>query len=204
MNVELVIALAGAVGAVAKLAHARWVRTQGLAAALQAEHDIHEVLRALRIRLGAVRATVLEAHNGGSIPRVGARLASSARWEDHDTAVRSLCDSWQDVRLDASAVNILLGIVLHGERVTLKGDLRPGIVRDLFEADDVAASVSIAIDLKPAWWRTLIPGSTTHWTWLCVDWQAGHLPTSVTRAKVEARDAAAKIRAILHGKRVES
>ena len=126
--------------------------------AIQAVHAIYQVLVTLLAETDARRVMLLRAENSGQIPRAGQPLYVTVAYEVHQRGLRRIAPEWQRRAVDQSYVSTLVELAAQGEADLAVAQMPTGILRTLYEADDIHTSwVRSLISTPTAWFYLAIP-----------------------------------------------
>lgn len=143
--IAIVALLVSTTGLKSILDFVRWLlerqrHPSDMQAVLRASSRINAEISRVREVTGADQVLVLRAHNGGKIPRVGARLKSSVTHESWGPNRDSIMDTWQSQPLDASYVDMLVEVAEHGHITNVTEDMPPSVLRDAYQAMRIVRS----------------------------------------------------------------
>lgn len=109
---------------------------------------IYDELNTLASRTGCMRALILASSNGGGIPDAGSPLTVSILYEVvRGEGLMPIRADWQKIPTDEAYVSMLREIIMNGSYSGDVKDLRPGMLKDLYESEGVK-SFHIAPILK--------------------------------------------------------
>ncbi len=127
-------------------------------AAIQAVHAIYQELLTLLAETDAKRVVLLRAENSGQIPRAGQPLYVTVAYEVHERGMRRVSSEWQRRPVDQPYVATLVDLAARGHVELRVQQLPKGILRTVYEADDIARSWLYSLVSTPtAWFYLSIP-----------------------------------------------
>lgn len=120
--------------------HVRRRREHSFSQVLPKIHQVYTILNSIKREVRAHRVMILASENGGGLPRIGCQLYTSVIYETFDAPLRPLRNKWQRQRLDEQYIKLLSDIVTNGESTFIADMAQGGILKDLHEAQNIAAS----------------------------------------------------------------
>ncbi len=145
-NAEVVIAVVGGVIAAivaglnlfTRLKRRRQRKVKdGLIDAGNAAHEVYAALLKLMNMLAVDRVMLIEAHNGGGIPRPGSPLKISVRYEVNNASLPPIRDGVQDHPVDRAYIQMILELTGAHFMWLRSEDMPAGWLRDLYTAQNV-------------------------------------------------------------------
>jgi len=160
----------------------RWWSAGFVVRSLKMQAEIQRTLDQFVKATGAVRATVLDAHES---PRVGEQLVTTAKWESVEPGFFSLCTSWRDVPLQRDTRAVLLAVLSKGELEIRRENMGPGQLRDEYGAQGIVHGWSVSIITRPSLVGSFFRGpKSAQFLWICADWDATVEVTDEHRAEL--------------------
>ena len=124
-------------------------------AAIQAVHAIYQELVTLLAETDAKQVVLLRAENSGQIPRAGQPLYVTVAYEVHERGVRRIASEWQRRPVDQPYVATLVDLAARGHVELHIHQLPRGILRTVYEADDIERSWLFSLVSTPTAWFCL-------------------------------------------------
>ena len=100
---------------------------------------IYDTLGDAITKTSASRALILYTSNGGGIPHPGSTLYSTVLYEYHDANIKAVKNEFQSVLVDGEYVDMLVQLEQHGAIFRSTSEMRPGLLRSIYERDGVTA-----------------------------------------------------------------
>jgi len=104
-------------------------------------NEIYGLMNKLKSEINCERVLIIKAKNGGGLPKPGTPLFVSVLYEVYDSDFVSSAEWWQSRQVDESYIGMLMRVEEEEQIAVVTNELKSGILKDLYEAQEVEGSM---------------------------------------------------------------